>query len=319
MNNGALCISLDFEKYWGIHDISNINQTDIQFEKVHEIVDRLLNLFDEYAIHCTWAVVGLLNFKDINSLLEFDDNVEIPYKVSSYSPFPIKKHNLSKIHANHVLGFKEIERIKKETGQELASHTFSHYYAIENGQTINNFKTDLSLFNHHVGKVKSMVFPRNQVNQSYLNICSEYGIRVYRGNQKQWFWKNNRFQKEHIFQKVIRFTDAYIKLSKSGYTSWTDLAKNCTEMLNLPANRFFRSYNYHKAIERLKIRRIKNEMLNAAQKKGVYHLWWHPHNFSTNTEENFKQLEELLEYYNYLKKEYDFESLNMNEISCRFE
>ena len=54
-------------------------------------------------------------------------------------------------------------------------------------------------------------------------------------------------------------------------------------------------------------------MKHAAKNGLLYHLWWHPHNFGANTEENFKTLEEILKYYEFLNKKYGFESKTMKD------
>ena len=60
-------------------------------------------------------------------------------------------------------------------------------------------------------------------------------------------------------------------------------------------------------------------MLKAAQTNSIYHLWWHPHNFTANIDENMAQLEALAIYYNELKKKYHYQSLNMYEITQKIE
>jgi len=51
----------------------------------------------------------------------------------------------------------------------------------------------------------------------------------------------------------------------------------------------------------------------AAENKKLFHLWWHPHNFGVNTDENISFLEEILLYFKELQKRYGMLSLNMNE------
>jgi hypothetical protein len=46
----------------------------------------------------------------------------------------------------------------------------------------------------------------------------------------------------------------------------------------------------------------------------MYHIWWHPHNFGVNINENIANLVAILEYYQFLKKEYGMQSFNMGEI-----
>ena len=38
--------------------------------------------------------------------------------------------------------------------------------------------------------LKSLVFPRNQFNESYLKVCVELGIENVRSNPNNWYWAN---------------------------------------------------------------------------------------------------------------------------------
>jgi hypothetical protein len=59
-------------------------------------------------------------------------------------------------------------------------------------------------------------------------------------------------------------------------------------------------------------------MTFAAKKKRLYHLWWHPHNFGKNVQENINFLKKILDHYLLLKNRYSFISLNMGELPSIF-
>jgi hypothetical protein len=63
------------------------------------------------------------------------------------------------------------------------------------------------------------------------------------------------------------------------------------------------------------LRRIKKAMTHAAKNKLMFHLWWHPHNFGINQDENFAFLQKILEHYKVLNLKYQFHSLNMIELA----
>ncbi len=56
-------------------------------------------------------------------------------------------------------------------------------------------------------------------------------------------------------------------------------------------------------------------MLAAAKEGAFYHLWWHPHNFGRHIDKNLAMLEELLQYYQELQRDYDFQSYSMYEVA----
>ena len=51
-------ISLDFELYWGIRDKRTIADYGKNLRNVHQVVPALLECFQRYGIHATWATVG---------------------------------------------------------------------------------------------------------------------------------------------------------------------------------------------------------------------------------------------------------------------
>jgi hypothetical protein len=52
----------------------------------------------------------------------------------------------------------------------------------------------------------------------------------------------------------------------------------------------------------------------AAAKNQLFHLWWHPHNFGINLQQNLQFLERILQYYQQLNKKYGFRSSTMTQV-----
>ena len=67
-------------------------------------------------------------------------------------------------------------------------------------------------------------------------------------------------------------------------------------------------------LEPLRLRRIKKEMLHAAKHHELYHLWWHPHNFGANIEQNFMFLEEVLKSYKRCHDDYGMQAMTMSDF-----
>ena len=64
-----------------------------------------------------------------------------------------------------------------------------------------------------VGKEKgipltSLIFPRNQVNDTYLNLIKDLGIISYRGTEKSWLYQAKNFEQESSFRRALRLIDA---------------------------------------------------------------------------------------------------------------
>ncbi|MBT2639680.1 polysaccharide deacetylase family protein [Bacillus sp. ISL-39] len=320
MNGGVLIISLDFELTWGVHDVLSLNEYRENLLGVQTAIPRLLDLFGRYRIHATWGTVGLLFFKSKEEMVSGLPSLKPTYRNRKYSPYdnmdsigPDEQADL--FHFAPTL----IKKIAEAPYQEIGTHTFSHYYCQEEGQTIEQFEADIKaamdIADKRGIKLKTILFPRNQTNIEYLAVCRKYGIIAYRGNELSRIYESGSYQNyQSPFKRLLRITDSYINLT--GHHIYNLPALDDHIPKNLPSSRFLRPYNPKlKMIEPLRIHRIKKSMAAAAQENKVYHLWWHPHNFGKHQEENLENLTEILEHYLHLKIKYGMSSLNMTEAT----
>lgn len=65
----------------------------------------------------------------------------------------------------------------------------------------------------------------------------------------------------------------------------------------------------------MRLKRIEKSITHAAKNAEVFHLWWHPHNFGKDIDENMLFLTRILKLVVKLNKEYGLESLTMKEAS----
>jgi peptidoglycan/xylan/chitin deacetylase (PgdA/CDA1 family) len=323
MNNhnyhtGAFVISLDYELLWGVWDVTTKEKYGTHIIGVQQVIPALLHAFEKHSIKATFATVGILFSKNKAGLTAF-----IPCKKPSYSSpeynIYVKEFasmgNDEKDDPYHF-GYTLFEMIR-QSPHEIATHTFSHYFCLEEGQTVEEFDADikaaLKIAEANNINITSLVFPRNQINEIYLPVLAKNGINVYRGNPESWIYKPRKFSAEVPFIRLCRLLDTYLPLS--GNNTFT-LTKNNGLPVNIPASRFLKPYNKNLAwLEKLKLRRIMNEMTHAAKNKELYHLWWHPHNFGINIKENMKNLAILLDHYQYLHATYGFVNLTMKEAA----
>ena len=307
-------ISLDFEKSWGVFQKTNYKQNIIGTDQA---VIELLKLFKKFNIHATWAVVGMLNYEDKKNLINDLPILKPSYANNNFSSYDhlnsIKENDFSKLYSGKNL----IDIIKNSSFQEISSHTFSHYYCLEKGQNVNQFKADLikqlEISNKNNTSIASIIFPRNQYNDEYLKICSDLGFTSYRGIVKTIVHKPISKKNLTLFKRAIRFIDNYINIY--GYRTHSFLVKYNDSIWNIPESFFLTTrFVKHKVLRFFFMKRLKKSMLNAAKTNSLFHIWFHPHNFGTNTFECINQLKELLEYYEILKEKYGMQNLNMSEI-----
>lgn len=313
MAKGIFTISLDFELYWGVRDHRTLASYGENIRNVHRVVPRLLQLFAEYGVHCTWATVGFLFFKNKEELTAHLPEVLPDYEEKRYDPYAYLQHQ--KLDPVYHFAPELIEKIKNTPGQEIGTHTFSHFYTLEKNTTAAQFSADLQMA-LAVAKQKgieitSIVFPRNQYAEEHIRICKTVGLKVYRGNEQAGAYRPVSRENENLLRRAIRFADAYFNLT--GHHTHPLPAPEA--LINIPASRFLRPYRKSLSLlEGMKFHRIKKSLEYASACGHIYQLWWHPHNFGRYTEENFIFLEKILKLYRQLNLEQKMESQNLTEI-----
>ncbi|WP_010094026.1 polysaccharide deacetylase family protein [Ornithinibacillus scapharcae] len=316
---GIFVISLDFELNWGVHDRFPNERYRKNLLGAREVIPILLQRFKEHQIHATWAIVGLLFFskkeqmvKEIPDLLPDYDDI----KLSAYAH--MKNIGLNEMEDPIHYGSSLVKLIQKESTQEIASHTFSHYYCLAKGQNQKAFEADTKQAikvakRKGLPAMNSIVFPRNQINTHYLETCKQLGITVYRGCEDHWLYKVIH-KKDGLLKRTIRLLDSYINISGHHIYGIESLLET-NGMVNIPSSRFLRPYSKRlRYLEPIKLNRIKMAMTKAAQEGRVFHLWWHPHNFGICMKENLQVLDSVIDHFLTLQEQYGMKSMSMNEV-----
>ena len=316
----AFIISLDFELMWGMRDKKTVGTYGSNILGVREAIPAMLRLFTQYQVKASWATVGLLLARTKSELRESLPQVRPTYANPELSPYEggyLDQLGGDEKSDPYHYGYSLAARIVDTPGMELASHTFSHYYCLEKGQTAEQFRSDLQASVAACAKLgtrpTSIVFPRNQLNPEYLAICSEVGLHSYRGNESTWMHQAAS-GKEPALKRFARLADHYFSLS--GANTFTVERDPITQMMDVPSSRFLRPYSRKlAALEPLRMKRITQAMTVAAKTGEHFHLWWHPHNFGANTMLNLRNLESVLRHYASLRDEHGFKSHTMGDIA----
>lgn len=314
--NGALVISLDFELLWGVFDVVDAKDKAEYFGNTRKAIPEVLKIFRKNEIHATWATVGMLFNRNWSEWEENRSVLTPTYDNPALSAYGFIKQQKKERLDNLCFAPEIIKQIQKVPGQEIGSHTYSHYYCQEEGQTVEQFQADLqmaiSVAQNFDIKLKSLVFPRNQFREEYLKVCYELGIKSVRSNPESWYWKDPK--SIGILTRLSRTGDAYNVLGKKKSYAYADLHLREGYPLEQKASRFLRPVERIPGMRTFKLKRIKAEMTQAAIRKEIYHLWWHPHNFGEKPVESVKDLELLLNHFSHLKQQYNFQSFNMDEL-----
>ena len=317
---GTLLVSLDFELFWGMLDVCPLEDYQENVLGGRKAIPRLLELFEKYGIHATWATVGFLFAENKEELAAyFPQGEALPsYQNGKLDPYSwFSRIGENEVAAPCFYAPSLIRKVAEAPGQEIASHTFSHYYCREAGQTVEQFAADMKaakeIAQKHGYAITSVILPRNQCEPEYTQVFRDLGFTSYRDEENDWIHEKIKFRP---LLRILRLADVYLPLTgQGGY-----VPRKEDGIWNLVGSRMYKPIlKPLRFLEGLKIRRIKAQMRHAAKNGLTFHLWWHPHNIGIMTDAHLHQLEEIFAYYQKLKETYGMESLNMKEAAERLE
>lgn len=282
-------------------------------------IPHMLDLAERFGIGCTWATVGFLFFDDRDELLNALPAQRPHYAEPELSPYA-RMAAIGRNEAEDPLHFGRslIRLIRDCPGQEIAGHTFSHYYSLEDGGDPGAFAADLAAARSAAGALgidlRSLVFPRNQIRPAYLPLCRRSGYRSFRGNQRSNLHRSRPRHMEKGWSRLWRAADNYIPLATRVTAA---PSQYIDDMLNIAASRFLRpSSSSAPVLDRLQLKRICDEMTQAAKQGAVFHLWWHPHNFGRDIALNLKMLCNIFEHYHRLAGDHGMTSVTMQNLAA---
>lgn len=318
MKQGSFIISLDYELMWGMFDVvskDGYGKTNVQ--NVPVVLDKLIELFQKYDIHATIAAVGMLMYNNKQELIADLPSIRPTYNIPERSAYNGTIDGIQADEESLFFQLQSVEKMRTVPTIEIGTHTYCHYYCWESGQSVQQFEADITkaceVAERNGIKVRSIIFPRNQVSSEHLRVCAKHGITSYRGNALKYF-DQPKSKCDIIKNRILRFLDSYINIGGMTSVPYDDITEE-QGLVNLRASRLLRPYSKKLSfIDGFRLRRMKKEMVYAAQNCQMYHIWWHPHNFGVNMNENLAFLEELLKHYKYCEERFGMKSYTMNEL-----
>lgn len=294
LEQGAFTISLDFELIWGTLDLFGPEPfrraCEIEREKV---IDSLLDLFVEFEVPATWCILGHLFMDKCSGEPRHPNIVRADHDWVTGDWF---EHDGDETeHEKSVfLGRSLVEKIKNcPYPQEIGSHSFSHVIFSDKGCTRQVAESEITesvrLAQEMGVEMSSFAFPRNEV--GHLDVLSENGFKCYRGVEPNWY--ENRQVPEKV-RRAMRLLDVL----RAAEPPTVLPQKNESGIWNIPGSAiYFPMHGFRKYIPMsLRTRRAMKGLKRAAEKKRIFHLWFHPTNMADETETMFKGLRQILQY-----------------------
>lgn len=314
----SLVISLDFELMWGVRDHRSVQQYGDAVLGVRTALPAMLERFSAAGIRATWATVGLLFARTRDEMLDHAPRLRPAYANPRYSPYAAIENEIGASESEDPLhyGRSLLDRIADTEGQEIATHTYSHFYCLEEGATVESFDADLkaarSIACEAGVELSSIVFPRNQMAPEHLRCCAGNGIAAFRGNPGGVIYRSRSRQENTLLVRGARLLDGVVPIA--GRHSF-DSVRQEDGIADVPASRFLRPWNpAFPAYSRMHVAHVVREMQAAARSGSNYHLWWHPHNMGRDGARNLAQLDRVIEAFVRLRDSHGMQSRNMRDF-----
>ncbi|OYR46468.1 MULTISPECIES: polysaccharide deacetylase family protein [unclassified Halorubrum] len=266
---GSVVISLDCELGWGRH--SNVPSGEFVREGRSNWY-RLLDLFAEFDVRATWSIVGHLALSDCDRPHSdhpsgercCDQSVDgVPPKEVWFAPDLVDAVRLASV------------------DHEIGSHGFTHWRFDRDGMTESSadseFAESAAALRDSGSAPTSFVYPVNRV--GHRRRLAENGFDCYRG-------PNPRIASQTVLRRRLgKLRDA---VAWAGTPPIVTPSVDEYGLVNVPASLFLYGFegSARSAVTAVSrdpvVAKAKRGIDAAAASDGVFHLWFHPHDFEAD-------------------------------------
>jgi hypothetical protein len=275
---GFFLFSLDTELGWGYFDMEHLRSRKFSPDGSRErkSIELLLDVFDEFNIVATWAIVGHLFYEQCDKC----DFCPISDWKGKYRTFEeVYKSNNPLWYGADIVEM----LLNRGSRHEIAFHGYTHQVFDE--ATMGHAEAEIQIQEWlRIAKRKEVIpqavcFPRNRV--GHLNAFRENGFICYRGEGYVPWPHNLRF-----VGKLIKTIDHILSVSTPPVYKLNGVESS--GLVNLPLSQGFFGFSWRTKmildslnLHKLPIRRMIKGVKKAAEEKKVIHIWAHPCEFQT--------------------------------------
>ncbi len=308
----AFVISIDLEMSWGaVHHGSPHDRSPYLEER--RVVAELLEVMEEYEISATWAVVGHLFLPRCGQ----STGMKHPEIVRpDYSWFAGDWYDLdpgtSLTDDPTWYGPDLVARIREShIPHELASHSFGHVIAGDEGCTEEAFRSDLEACLSAAAEsglnLMSYVFPRNSI--GHLGLLAEAGFLAYRSHTP------DRFTQMSPPLKKMALAMDRVRPLRSG--AFRPEIKG--DLVAIPQTYLFNpgSKTADRLGDELWGRVVRRRLRGAVRTSSLFHMWFHSHNLAGHPRRSRRAFEVLFEEARKGIDEGLLENLTMSDLAQR--
>ncbi len=276
----AFVISLDEELIWGSFDHTPEDRWSAENPDPRGVVRDLLGLFEEYEIPCTWAVVGHLFLRSCERGTDGRAHPELArpsfpwHQGDWFAGDPCSDRQRAPLwYGDDLLDWILDARV----GHEIGCHSFSHVVYGDPGcgaeVARDDIKACLEAARSRGVTLRSFVFPRNV--EGHHGLLAEHGFSAYRGEDPAWFRPLPSRPKRiaHLADQLLGITPPVSSPHERLPGLW-----------NIPGSMIFLPRNGVRRFVPLatRVRKAHAGLARAVAEQRVFHLWFHPFNFSAD-------------------------------------
>jgi peptidoglycan/xylan/chitin deacetylase (PgdA/CDA1 family) len=258
---GSVVISLDAELGWGFHDLADPPTERVEAGRRGWSV--MLELFEEFDIPATWAVVGHLMLDDC-------DGVHADHPAPD-GWFDRERTDWADRDDLRYAPDLVTDLLQSDADHEFASHSFSHAlfgrpetdreFAVAELERSREIAADWN------ESIDSFVYPRNDI--GHREVLAEQGVSAYRGRSP------TRDGVRGIFDSTIRDRSMLVEPAVDEYG-----------LVNVPASMFLFGFEgpARTVAESIwtdpMVELARSGIDEAARTDGLFHMWLHPNNLT---------------------------------------
>jgi len=287
---GYFIFSLDTEMAWGYFDTFNPKMFSKDGYRERQTIERLLDIFDEFNITVTWAIVGHMfckNYETCGSEQIFKWEGKYPtFEKLYYDSHPL-------LYSADVIE----TLLKRGSRHEIGFHGYTHKIFKEDKMSEEQARTEILEWLRKTKPFniipRSVAFPRNKI--GYLKLFKENGFICYRGEE---LYPGNHYYLPLIGKVFRRFYDYFCIFSNPVIY---EFQVDRSGLIKIPSSRDLFGFNrnverllYVVNLHNLSMMPLVRGIQKAASQKKIFHLFAHPHEFIY--EKDFKKLRYLLEH-----------------------
>ncbi len=310
---GIFTISIDLEAAWGICDLP-LSDTDLmELAEERSVVRSLLDLFEKHDVKATWAVVGhLLEQQDPRKGGDLP-HPDIPRPIVLGEERDWFFQLPPGIGDPDWYGADMVEMVKNASPpQEIGSHSFSHMPFDESAANRDAIDADLAharaIHDRNGLTFDSFVFPRNVM--GFRDLLARHGLKAYRGATPRWY----DAVPSRAVRRLINLSQFLLSMTPPAVKA----TKDAHGLINIPDSMLlFGRRGIRKLVPPANLVRMARRGLDRAAETGdIFHLWFHPSNFATETDIQMDVLEQMLEHGDHLRQQGKLRQLTMAEVAA---